>query len=209
MKIVLYLFQDIYFLLPIIFNYNYMRKVKISSPTLALNNTTLVYQSMPQMIKLSFVEAVNFESKFSSFDEMLRNYGYNRKINENDPYTGYCAVYHHAHGQSVLYLTEALQKITTSSIKDALGNIFSFNHGTAFWLTSGRSVYNFRDCQFGQLLEMLKAADALDTRKFDTTLKEKLIDGVVNGHEIELSETEFTVLGAYFKNAFTEICTEV
>lgn len=209
MKIVLYLFQDIYFLLSIIFKYNYMRKVKISSPTLALNNTTLVYQSMPQMIKLSFVEAVNFESKFSSFDEMLRNYGYNRKINENDPYTGYCAVYHRANEQSVLYLTEALQKITTSSIKDTHGNIFSFNHGTAFWLTSGRSVYNFRDCQFGQLLEMLKAADALDTRKFDTSLKEKLIDGVVNGREIELSETEFTVLSAYFKNAFTEICTEV
>ena len=211
-------------------------KKKILVSALEIRNAVFPVSTEFKAVKLTYAQAMNFQSKFTSFEELLAEYGVNNQLKVGEFYDGYLAVC--GYRFEVVKMYGCIQRIPAH---EACGIL---NYRLAEEIRTGKAwqcvyiagertcqgafqyVWNFRDCTFGGHINQIKNYMAknpqayteeekniyasLDAEKADEQLKNKLVSALLTESKIiELSEAENMVLKHYLGEYYRRFFAEV
>jgi hypothetical protein len=192
-----------------------MYLLKPHATALALYDASLVLGKEPCVIKLSFEQAMSFDEKFDSPEEMISFYGKENLLELGEFYEGYVAVYYSSWRQMVISFKGSLQRV--SNLNDCYwlpqNMIEAAKNGSYYSVTYSNGacgafqyVWTFNGCNFASWARMLKKKGFLPAEvSADTisdSLKKKIIAALVNNEAFSLSENEGLVLKTYLGNYY-------
>ena len=213
-----------------------MKKMKIFVSALEIRNAQMPVTDEFKAVKLTYKQAMDFQSKFTSFEELLAEYGASNQLKIGEFYDGYLAVC--GYRFEVVKMYGCIQRIPAH---EACGIL---NYRLAEEIRTGKAwqcvyiageitcqgafqyVWNFRDCTFGGHINQIKNYMAknpqayteeekniyasLDAEKADEQLKNKLVSALLTESKIiELSEAENMVLKHYLGEYYRRFFAEV
>lgn len=196
-----------------------MKKIKVFSSALEIRPASTIFGTEFQAVKLSFEQAMAFNSGFHSFEHMLGTYGKSKVLRLGEQYDGYVAVYYNKWQQDVIRLRGAVVHFSESEILNmmpsalrdaALKNaaykiVYHRADGTR---VNGSALYvwTFGDCKFAELvhnLQMLgKISLSIWPDALEVSLKNKLFQALTSGEHVSITEDEELVLTSYLGKAY-------
>lgn len=186
-----------------------MRKLRILRDGLAVSNVSAKLGNELKAVKLSFVQALHFKGRFTSFEEMLAQYGEQKRLKENEFYDGYVAIFFGCWCQSVAYLRGTVCKKNTPA-QDEYETVIQDKAGTFPGIFA--NIWTANSCSFSDWIDVLKLHGKLDkntdSAAFDKKLKEEITDAAANNRPLRLTEEEYLVLLSFIPDKFSQIFVE-
>lgn len=188
-----------------------MRKLRILRDGLAISNVCPKIELGNELkaVKISFVQALHFQGHFSSFEEMLKCYGEQKRLQEGEAYDGYVAIFHACWNQSVAFLRGAIKKEKSSGHDEYK---FCVQDITGSFPGIFTNIWTPNNCRFSDWIEALKLYDKVnedtDPNALDKKLKEAIIDAAVNNSVLRLTEEEYMILLSFMADKFSQIFVE-
>lgn len=146
-----------------------MKKIKIFPSALEIRIAEMPVADEFKAVKLTYDQAMSFQSKFTSFEELLTEYGIANRLQVGEFYEGYLAVYHWSGHVEVVRMNGLIRKIAPTVANGILNYRFAENirAGLAWeciYLTEDSSiclgcfnyVWTFRDCRFTYEVSRMK-----------------------------------------------------
>lgn len=196
-----------------------MKKIKVFSSALEIRPASTIFGTEFQAVKLSFEQAMAFNSGFHSFEHMLRTYGKSKVLTLGEQYDGYVAVYYNEWQQDVIRLRGAVERFSEtealnmmpSALRDAALKQAAYKivyHRADGTRVNGSALYvwTFGDCKFAELvhnLQMLgKISLSIWPDALEVSLKNKLFQALTSGEHVSITEDEELVLTSYLGKAY-------
>ena len=166
-------------------------------------------------VKLTYEQAMAFESYNASFDELLAIYGSSNRLKPNEHYDGYIAVSHRWGEVSIIHLIGALQRIDPSEavnypdedkaevIREGIcWRVICQNSDGSSCPEKFNYVWTFNKCKFAKTIANLQEEywlpSDMDAEATDKILKDKLIAALCGNKIVEVSYAEDDILKEYF-----------
>ena len=140
-----------------------MKKIRILTSALEIRNAQMPVTDEFKALKLTYAQAMSFQSKFTSFEELLTEYGISNRLQVGEFYEGYLAVYYWGGHVEVVNMHGQIEKIdpaVASVVWDyrLAENIREGKAWQCVYPMSGgnvgvgafRYVWTFSDCNFAQ-----------------------------------------------------------
>lgn len=182
---------------------------------LPIRNASLVLGPTLNIIKLNKEQAMKFKQT-ASFQSLIKEYGKENLLKENETYKGY-VVADYGFYQEVVYMHGKLVRDTDwnsylfnpvlqkASKKGTLWKIVLDNHQVGHFLY----VWTFMDCPFDRVYQELVKEGHISSEISTAKLKQKIISALITDETFQISEDEEKIMkccvGEYFKKFFTKL----
>ena len=182
-----------------------MKRIKVLKSNLAIREASTIFPKGWKALKLNETEAMSFnlDHENASFDDLIKTYGANKVLHENEMYEGYIVIYSPLMNQ-VFHLRGMIKKVTNPSglslapynIRQAFenGTLYDvyYQHDEAIIPGSLRYVWTFGTTFF----------EKVTTKESADRLREKLINGAIFDKVFEITDEENKILLQYLGKTY-------
>lgn len=196
-----------------------MKKIKVFSSALEIRPASTIFGTEFQAVKLSFEQAMAFNSGFHSFEHMLRTYGKSKVLTLGEQYDGYVAVYYNEWQQDVIRLRGAVVPFSESEIlnmmpsalrdaalKNAAYKVVYNTAGGEQVQGAALYVWTFSGCNFARHIHALqterKMSLSICPDVLDASIKNKIFQSLTADETVSITEDEDDVLLSYLGKPF-------
>lgn len=204
-----------------------MKKVKFYPSALEIRPASTIFGTEFRAVKLTFEQAMAFNSGFVSFEKMIETYGIANVLHLGEQYDGYVAIYYSSWKQSVIKLRGAVERLTKaealnmmpSALRDAALNDAAYK--IIYRCADGKQVrgaalyvWTFGDCRFSELIHHLqkqgKMSAGLSPDTIEISLKRKILQSLTTNAPVSVTDEENNVLMNYLGKAYyTQFIAEI
>ena len=169
------------------------------------------------IVKISREEALAFDGRFKTADEMFAHYGYDRRLQSGEHYEGYVAIWYASYMQTAAWMYGSLRKATSRDVACCIQSyILDAQKKGAYWVLESehaadgtpvvgavRNFDNFQQCRYAKLIVELQkegkewAKGITNPEALDRSIKKKILDGAIARAPFEVTEEEYLLLQYY------------